>query len=229
MPGEEALERELLADLCTASAGVTVPPQPLSPEDMRRLSPSHFEALVAVLEARHGSVLLTPYTADGGVDVIAVQPQAIRLIQCKHTSGESLVDADVIKEIKAALDGYRVRWLASLSSQRPLRPALVTNGELTRQGQRAAAEHEVEVITGRPLWRLLAGIPCNYKEILALDGQRLASVRELPEALKKALVPQPSSCEKYPGSATLQRGFRSRAGARRSQGAATGKTARLRH
>ncbi len=190
-PGEEALERELFADLCAVPENVTAapPPQPLSPEDVRRLSPSHFEALVAALEARHGAeVLLTPYTADGGFDVIAVQPQAIRLIQCKHTTGMSPVDADVINEIKAALDGYRARWLAPLSSQRPLRLVLVTNGELTRRGQRAAAEHEVEIITARQLWRLLMATSCTYHDILALEDRRLASVRELPEALRKALV-----------------------------------------
>src|SRR6266853_3296616 len=84
IPEEEALKHELFADLCAVPDGVTASPpaQPLSPEDVRRLSPEHFEALVAALEERDGTrVLLTPHTGDGGIDVIAVQPQAIRLIQ----------------------------------------------------------------------------------------------------------------------------------------------------
>jgi len=142
----------------------------------------------AALEERHGaSVLLTPYTADGGIDVIAVQPQAIRLIQCKHTSGNTPVDADVIAEIIAAFDGYRARWLATLSLQRPLHPVIVTNGEGTRQTQRAAAERDVEVITARQPWRLLAETRCTYYDVLALEDRRLASMRELPEALRRAL------------------------------------------
>jgi SNF2 family DNA or RNA helicase len=191
MPGEEALERELLADLGAMPAGLIVAPpaQPLSPEDVRRLSPEHFEALVAALEERHGArVLLTPYTADGGIDVIAVQPQAIRLIQCKHTSGNTPVDADVIAEVVAAFDGYRARWLATLALQRPLRPVIVTNEEGTRQLQRAAKERNVEVITGMQLWRLLVATCCTHYNVLALEDQRLASMRKLLEALRRALA-----------------------------------------
>jgi hypothetical protein len=190
IPEEDALKRELCADLFAVPEGVTAatPSQPLSPEDVRRLSPEHFEALIATLEERHGaSVLLTPYTADGGIDVIAVQPQAIRLIQCKHTSGDTPVDADVIAEIIAACDGYRARWLATLSPQRPLRLVIVTNGEGTRQTQRAVAERGVEVITANQLWPLLAETRCTYYDVLALEDRRLASMRELPEALRRAL------------------------------------------
>jgi len=187
---EDALQRELFDDLFAVPEGVTAAPpaQPLSPEDVRRLSPAHFEALVAALETRDATrVLLTPHTADGGIDVIAVQPQAIRLIQCKHTSRNTPVDADVITEVKAALDGYRARWLSTLSLQRPLRLVIVTNGEGTLQTQRAAAEGEVEVITAQHLWRLLAATRCTHYDVLALEDRRLASMRELPAALRSAL------------------------------------------
>jgi len=135
IPEEDALGRELLADLGAMPEKITAAPpaQPLSPEDVRLLSPADFEALVAAIEERHGArVLLTPNTGDGGIDVIAVQPQAIRLIQCKHTSGNTPIDANVVAEVVAAFDGYRARWLAPLSLQRPLRPIIVTNGESTR-------------------------------------------------------------------------------------------------
>jgi hypothetical protein len=63
----------------------------------------------------------------------------------------------------------------------------VTNGESTRQAQRAAPECGVEVITAKQFWRLLAAASCTYYDVLALEDQRLASMRELPEALKRAL------------------------------------------
>jgi len=126
-----------------------------------------------------------------------MQPQAIRLIQCKHTSGNTPVDADVIAEVVAALDGYRARWLATLSLQRPLRPVIVTNGEATRQTQRAAAERGVEVLTAKQLWRLLAATRCTYYDVLALEDRRLASMRELPEALRRTLS---TSCLSTPST-----------------------------
>ena len=190
MPEEDALKRELFDDLFAVPEGVTAAPpsQPLSPEDVRRLSPEHFEALVAALEERDGTrTLLTPNTGDGGIDVVAVQPQAIRLIQCKHTSGDTPLDAGVIAEVVAAFDGYRARWLAALSLQRPLRPVIVTNREFTRQAQRAATECGVEVITAKQLWPILAEARCTYYDVLALEDRRLASMREMPEALRQAL------------------------------------------
>jgi hypothetical protein len=190
MPEEEALKRELFDDLFAMPDGVTAAPpsQPLSPEDVRLLSPGNFEALVAAMEEHHGArVLLTPHTGDGGIDVIAVQPQAIRLIQCKHTSGNTPVDADVINEVKAALDVYRTRWLATSSLQRPLRLVIVTNGEVTSQTQRAATECGVEAITAQQLWRLLSATCCTHYDVLALEDRRLASMRELPEALRQTL------------------------------------------
>lgn len=190
IPEEEALKRELFADVFAAPEGVTAAPpaQPLSPEDVRRLSPAHFEALVAALEERDGTrVVLTPHTADGGIDVIAVQPQAIRLIQCKHTSGNTPVDADVIAEVVAAFDGYRARWLSTLGLQRPLRLVIVTNGEASRQMQKAAAEGNVEIVTAQHLRGLLDTTRCTYYDVLTLEARRLASMRELPEALRSAL------------------------------------------
>ena len=190
MPEEDALKRELFDDLFAVPDGVAVAPpsQPLSPEDVRLLSPGHFEALVAAVEERDGArVLLTPHTGDAGIDVIAVQPQAIRLIQCKHTSGNTPVDPDVINEVKAALDVYRTRWLAPLSRQYPLRLVIVTNGEVTRQTQRAATESGVEVITTKQLWPLLAAARCTHYDVLALEDRRLVSMRELPEALRRTL------------------------------------------
>jgi hypothetical protein len=188
MPEEDTLGRELLADLGATPETVTAAPsaQPLSPEDVRRLSPADFEALVAAMEERHGArVLLTPHTGDGGIDVIAVQPRAIRLIQCKHTSGNTPVDADVIAEVVAAFDGYRARWLAPLSPQRPLRPVIMTNGESTRQTQRTAHERGVDIITAKQLWPILAAACCTHYDVLALEDRRLASMRELPEALRR--------------------------------------------
>jgi superfamily II DNA or RNA helicase len=188
MPREDTLERELFADVCDTPEGVTAAPhsQPLSPEDIRRLSPEHFEALVAALETRSGAhVLLTPYVGDGGIDVIAVQPQVVRLIQCKHTLWDAHVDANVISEVVAAFDGYRARWLATLASTRSLHPVIVTNGEFTRHAQKAAAERGIELIAARQLWLLLTATPCTRTDILALEARRLASIHELPEALRR--------------------------------------------
>ena len=92
-----------------------------------------------------------------------------------------------VAEVVAAFDGYRARWLAPLSPQRPLRPVIVTNGESTRQTQRAATEYGVQVITAKQLWSLLAAARCTRYDVVELENRRLASMRELPEALRRTL------------------------------------------
>ena len=151
IPEEDALKRELFDDLFAVPDGVTAAPpsQPLSPEDVRRLSPEHFEALVAALEERDGTrTLLTPDTLGMGGSMLSLCSHKRYASSSASTpAGIPLLDASVIAEVVAAFDGYRARWLAALSLQRPLRPVIVTNREFTRQAQRAATECGVEVIT----------------------------------------------------------------------------------
>jgi hypothetical protein len=64
---------------------------------------------------------------------------------------------------------------------------IVTNGEGTRQLHRATGDRNVEVITAKQLWRILAATPCTYHDVLALEDRRLTSMRELPGALKQTL------------------------------------------
>ena len=71
----------------------------------------------------------------------------------------------------------------------------MTNREFTRQAQRAATECGVEVITAKQLWRLLAEARCTYYDVLALEDRRLASMRELPEALKQ--IVSTNACRPY--------------------------------
>jgi hypothetical protein len=61
------------------------------------------------------------------------------------------------------------------------------NREVTHQAQRAATECGVEVITAKQFWRLLAAACCTHYDVLALEDRRLASMRELPEALRRTL------------------------------------------
>ena len=121
--------------------------------------------------------------------MVVIQPDAIRLIQCKHTSGTTPVDADVITEVVAAFDGYRARWLATASLQRRLCPVIVTNGDATQRAHKAAAAPGVEIITVRQLGRLLTERGCTYADVLAREDGRLTSMRALPEALRRALAP----------------------------------------
>lgn len=186
MPNEDDLGQELLNDVLGTSASHAGRTRLLSKDDVRRLTPERFEALIAVLEERQGAqVLLTPLVGDGGIDVIAVQKHQLRLIQCKHTLWHASVDADAIAEVLQALDGYRARWLRPLIASRILRAILVTNGRFTARAQALATERGVDLIADNNLWRLLDARPCTPADIEAMESRRLASMRDLLTAVEE--------------------------------------------
>jgi hypothetical protein len=45
----------------------------------------------------------------------------------------------------------------------------------------------VQVITAKQLWSLLAAARCTRYDVVELENRRLASMRELPEALRRTL------------------------------------------
>jgi hypothetical protein len=45
----------------------------------------------------------------------------------------------------------------------------------------------VDIIPSKQLWPILAAARCTHYDMLTLEDRRLASIRELPEALRRAL------------------------------------------
>lgn len=190
MPGEDDLGQELLSDILGTSNAPLEPggPRTLSKDDVRRLSPDRFETLVAVLEEQQGAqVLVTPRAGDGGIDVIAKREGEIRLVQCKHTLWDASVDAEAVAEVICAFDGYRARWLKSLAKLSTLRPVLVTNGSFTARAKTEAKARDVQLVASTDLWRILDATPCTPAEIEAMEGRRLASMRDVRVAIERLI------------------------------------------
>jgi HJR/Mrr/RecB family endonuclease len=160
----------------------------LSKEDVRGLTWDRFEALAAVLERRQGGrVILTPRSGDGGIDVLAVKPREVRLIQCKHTSSGAQVDRDVVAEVINAYEGYRARYLRGLTPAFAFRPVLLTNGSFTRQARREAGARDVQLVADTELGRMLEATPCTRGEIEEMETRRLASARNLRAAIERLI------------------------------------------
>ena len=99
LPPRDELRLELVDSLAGSEPSSEAPIK-LSPDEIRRLSWSQFEALTAALEdVRGNSVCLTPLTGDDGIDVIASKGLELRLIQCKHTMWGARVDQNVVFEV----------------------------------------------------------------------------------------------------------------------------------
>lgn len=146
-----------------------------------RLSFGHPCAFVLRRGAR---VFLTPRAGDGGIDVIAVREREIHLIQCKHTLWDANVDANVIAEVISAFDGYRARFLKALPRAFAFCPVLVTNGSFTARARAEVRGRDVQLVANTDLWQLLNETPCTLGDIEAMEGRRLASLRDVQVAIE---------------------------------------------
>jgi Holliday junction resolvase len=79
-------------------------------DDVTRMEPLEFEALIAVLWKKQGfrSVELTPRTGDGGIDVIAKTVNVGELIQCKTAKSDRVqLSWQAIKDVVTGEAKYR--------------------------------------------------------------------------------------------------------------------------
>ncbi len=152
-------------------------PEPLTIEEVRRLTGYDFEAFVAAIEKRSGkSPILTPLIGDGGVDVISIAERELRLIQCKYTQWGGMVDVDTVGDIVTAFDGYRAKHLRRFNHH-VIRPALVTNGSFTKAAEKQAKERGVETIDQSGLLKMLQNAPVTMWDVEEVKNDRCISMR----------------------------------------------------
>ena len=189
MPQEEELGKDLFATLLS-STETPLPiakPLPLTMEDVRRFSGYDFEVLIAAIEKHSGKkVILTPQSGDGGIDVISLAGNELRLIQCKHTQWNGKVDADVVAEVITALDGYRAKYLRQFGQRVNFCAVLMTNGEFTKSA-RTKARDGVEILNGDDLQKMLLTTQITQRDISEMRDARCSSMRDLPTALAALL------------------------------------------
>lgn len=186
IPGEDKLEQELLTDILHdgSSAITNAPIKYVTKEDVKTLPWDRFESLVALIEQKQGckSVLLLCPGAYG-FDVLSMNGNELRLIQCKHTLWDASVEADVIVETISALDSYRGRLLRDIASKTAMKPILVTNGKFTRAARQEALTRDVQLVSSQDFWQLLEKHPCTLAEIEIMESRRLRSFSEVKAAI----------------------------------------------
>lgn len=183
LPSEDQMRQELIQDVFNGTSGAGEG-QTVTKEYVQILPWDRFEALIAKLEQKRGaSVLLTPRAGDDKADVIACRGQDLRLIQCKHTTTETIIDADALAEICSALDTYRQRYFRALPHNYTLHPVVITNGTFTSQAKSLSRERDIELVSADGLWAMLKRYACTPGEIEEMESRRLASMRDVQAAI----------------------------------------------
>jgi SNF2 family DNA or RNA helicase len=189
MPAESELELELLDQVASADEVKTATSIPsITQEELKRMAWDRFEALVALLEKHQGGkVVLTPRTGDGGIDVISVHENKIRLLRCKHTNLFVTGEGTEIRETKVAIEGYRQK-LAGVDLPEVLKPVLVADGEFTLKERREAEERDVALITFEEIYSQIQRFRCSLAEVEAMENERIGSMADLQSAISKLSV-----------------------------------------
>jgi hypothetical protein len=183
IPSEDQLRQELLQDVLNETNG-SGEGQTVTKDYVQTLPWNLFEALIANLEEKRGaSVLLTPRAGDDKADVIAYYGRDLRLIQCKHTTFGTTIDADALAEICSALDTYRHRYFRAATHDYALHPVVATNGSFTSQAKSLARERDIELVSADGLAAMLKQYACTPGEIEEMESRRLASMRDVQAAI----------------------------------------------
>jgi len=177
IPDEDDLREELLSDML----GKERTPEPSSSLGMNEvciLNGDRFESLVALLERKKGwEAIVTPYSGDQGIDVLARQGNCVRLIQCKHSSHAYEVEDEVLDEVLSAFDGYRARYFAE--TMFALETVVVTNGSFTEKARKRAKDLDVTLVDGTAVGKLLSGSPCMLGEVELVEESRCRTMKDV--------------------------------------------------
>ena len=185
MPGEQDLQNELYKDIFSEAVphhGGEV--KSLTLDEVRALPWDRFEALVALIENKKGrNVILTPRTGDMGIDVVSIEGNIVRLIQCKHRRHSGETEMDLIAETINAFDNYRMRYFSGKNCQ--LRPVLATNGQIAGAVLEQCKYRDIEPIASQELQESLKSYTCTIPDIEFMEASRLESMVQFSHTINE--------------------------------------------
>jgi hypothetical protein len=174
---EDSCCTELCDSLMEEQADQSVSAEPLSMDDVDRLSPLDFEALVAALcDADGYNSILTAKGNDGGADVLAFRAGEITLVQAKHSRSGTHIGTEAIGDLIGASTAYNVALKHSLCLR------VVTNSKLTNDAEKECQVLGISVIARPELARSLRERPITLTQVLKKSGERCSS---FPEGILK--------------------------------------------
>lgn len=139
-------------------------------DDVDRLSPSDFEALIATLFEAMGHVsVLTAAGNDGGADVVAFRNGEMTLVQVKHSHSGVHVGTGAIGDLVGASNTYNVALRHSV------RMTIVTNTKLAFDAGSECSGIGIDVITRVELARYLRQFLILLSDVLRKSDERCAS------------------------------------------------------
>jgi len=139
-------------------------------DDVDRLSPLDFEALIATLFDSMGHVsVLTAAGNDGGADVVAFRNGEVTLVQVKHSHVGLHIGKTVVGDLVGASNTYNVALRHSV------RMTVVPNSRLSSDAESECRSLSIDIITRVDLARHLKQHPILLTDVLKKSDHRCIS------------------------------------------------------
>jgi hypothetical protein len=136
-------------------------------DDVLRMNAMVFECFAAALWANQGytTVLRTPSTKDGGVDIVARNGATGVLVQCKTSTSERSLNWDAIKEVVAGRANYERRHPGTKFAL-----ACITNASFNGYAREQAQLNDVALLELQDIERFLSTQPMRFSELERFIG-----------------------------------------------------------
>ena len=182
---EDDLTKDLARDLFSGERTQGAGSRRLEERDLEKMDGYGFEALVAALERKsgHGTVL-TPAAGDEGIDVLALDQGALRLIQCKHNHTRVPLDREALDDLRRGLEGWSSRRLPP-GRDWSLHARLVTSGPVSRGLVQEAREEGIEVWDGQIFRNRFRDLRLTEADWQAASSARAGNLRIAQEQLAR--------------------------------------------
>ena len=147
-----------------------------------------FESWLSCLYKKEGyATILTPVSNDRGVDLIAVRPDRVLLIQAKFRGKLSPAPADGVMDVVRGLDFYRSNILRRLGRNVPVEMVYASTGTAESELIGLARNQEVTLRMFDDLERLRKQHPITLKDLQVEEAHRSRSAEQACLAARKLL------------------------------------------
>ncbi len=175
LPEESLNEAEFCKDIFENDPSLR---ESISAADINLLTWERFESLIGILEEKTGNrSVVTPRSGDLGIDVVSINGNTVRLIQCKHTCAGREIDPDVIDETINAFDNYRAGYFTD--KEYNIRRVIATNASIPPRVEKQCRIRNIEFMNTEAIASLLEKHNITMTDIDFKDRMRLNTMSDL--------------------------------------------------
>ncbi|MCX6179875.1 MAG: SNF2-related protein [Chlorobiales bacterium] len=175
LPEECMNEAEFCKDIFENDPSLS---ESISAVDVNLLTWERFESLIGILEEKTGNrSVVTPRSGDLGIDVVSINGNTVRLIQCKHTCAGREIDTDVIDETINAFDNYRAGYFTD--KEYNIRRVIATNASIPPKVEKQCRLRNIDFMNTEAIASLLERHNITMTDIDLKDRMRLNTMSDL--------------------------------------------------